>query len=98
MPGGIYLIQEAGKLVEMTEHPYDSEDLLQGLLEKYPMLLGGDQIDSETPRRWLLISREASLPSGNEGSGRWAVDHVFLDQDAIPTLTEVKRSTDSDPA
>lgn len=95
MSGGIYLIQEGGNLVEMAEHAYDSEDLLQELLEKYPALLAGDQIDSKTPRRWLLVSREASIPSEAEGSGRWAVDHVFLDQDAIPTLVEVKRSTDT---
>jgi len=30
-----------------------------------------------------------------EGGGRWSVDHLFLDQDAIPTLIEVKRSSDT---
>jgi hypothetical protein len=30
------------------------------------------------------------------GSGnRWSVDHLFLDQDAVPTIVEVKRSTDT---
>jgi hypothetical protein len=30
------------------------------------------------------------------GSGnRWSVDHLFLDQDAIPTIVEVKRSSDT---
>lgn len=33
---------------------------------------------------------------GEEGGGeRWSVDHLFLDQDAIPTLVEVKRSSDT---
>ena len=33
------------ELVEMHEQPYDSEDLLQTLLAKYPNLLaGGDQL------------------------------------------------------
>jgi hypothetical protein len=95
MNGGIYLIQDDGQLVEMKEQAYPSEELLQGLLAKYPSLLAGFQIDSATPRRWLLISREASLPSEEGGSGRWSVDHLFLDQDAIPTLVEVKRSTDT---
>ena len=27
--------------------------------------------------------------------GRWSVDHLFLDQDAVPTLVEVKRSSDT---
>jgi hypothetical protein len=95
MSGAIFLIQDNGELMEMNEDGYNSEDVLQTLLAKYPNLLAGDQINSEAPRRWLLVSREASLPSEEGGAGRWAVDHLFLDQDAIPTLVEVKRSTDT---
>lgn len=95
MSGGIYLIQDDGGLVEMSEQDYASEDLLQGLLAKYPNLLAGDRIDSDEPRRWLLVSREVSLASEEDGAGRWSVDHLFLDQDAIPTIVEVKRSTDT---
>ena len=93
--GGIFLIQNDEKLLEMTEQKYDSEDLLQGLLEKYPNLLAGDQIDSEVPRRWLLVSREFGVPDNEASGGRWSIDHLFLDQDGVPTLIEVKRSTDS---
>jgi len=93
--GGIYLIQDNGQLIEMTEQEYDSEDLLQELLAKYTNLLAGEQIDSESPRRFLLISREISLPSDENSAGRWSVDHLFLDQDAIPTIVEVKRSSDT---
>jgi len=95
MSGVIFLIQDNGQLMEMKEQGYDSEDILQTLLAKYPNLLAGDQINNEAPRRWLLISREASLPSEENQAGRWAVDHLFLDQDAVPTLVEVKRSTDT---
>jgi hypothetical protein len=42
-----------------------------------------------------LITREAPVPADDDGVGRWAVDHVFLDQEGIPTLVEVKRSTDT---
>lgn len=35
------------------------------------------------------------LASEEDGAGRWSVDHLFLDQDAIPTIVEVKRSTDT---
>ncbi|HSH95481.1 MAG TPA: hypothetical protein VK968_15165 [Roseimicrobium sp.] len=93
--GGIYLIQSDETLVELTEQPYDSEDLLQQLLAKYPSLLAGNQMDSTKPRRWLLVCREAAVPSEDGGPDRWSVDHLFLDQDAIPTLVEVKRSSDS---
>lgn len=95
MSGGIYLIQDNGQLVEMLEQPYDSEALLQELLAKYPNLLAGDQMNNASPRRWLLISREARLPSEEGGANRWSIDHLFLDQDAIPTLVEVKQSTDT---
>lgn len=95
MAQGIFLLQDNGELVEMTESPYDSEDLLQTLLEKYPRLLAGDQFDSAAPHRWLLVKREMEIPSEEAGTGRWSLDHLFLDQDAIPTLVEVKRSTDS---
>ena len=78
MPGGIYLIQEGGDLVEMAEQAYDSEDLLQELLENHPALLAGDQIDTTTPRRWLLVSREWARPRATRvwwgGGGRIALD------------------------
>jgi hypothetical protein len=95
MSGGIYLIQNDGQLVEMSERAYGSEDLLQGLLARYPNLLAGDQMNLSEPRRWLLVSRETGLPSEEGGGDRWSVDHLFLDQDAVPTIVEVKRSTDT---
>jgi hypothetical protein len=47
------------------------------------------------PRRWLLITREAGIPDAEGGQPRWSLDHLFIDQDAIPTLVEVKRSSDT---
>lgn len=95
MGGGIYLLRGDDGLVEMLEHAYDSEAVLQELLAKHPSLLAGDQLSGTSPRRWLLVAREASLPAEQDGGGRWSVDHLFLDQDAVPTLVEVKRSTDT---
>ena len=89
---GIFLIQSNGELIEMNETHYDSEDLLQKLLADYPSLLAGNQIDPTAPRKWLFIERESGVPSG--GVGRFSADHLFLDQDAIPTIVEVKRSSD----
>jgi len=96
MPGKIYLLDdENSELTSMEETQYDSEFLLQHLLAKHPDLLAGDQMNSDEPRRWLLVTREMSVPDTEGGSKRWSVDHLFLDQDAIPTLVEVKRSTDT---
>lgn len=93
MGSGIFLI-ENGQLVQMRDEPYDLEAILQDLLARYPDLLPGDQIDRTNPRRWLLVGREVLLRTEEAGPLRWSVDHVFLDQDGVPTLVEVKRSVD----
>ena len=79
----------------MRETPYEAEDVLQALIAKFPSLLAGDQYSGASARRWLLVGREAALPDDEDGGGRWSVDHLFLDQDAVPTLVEVKRSSDT---
>jgi hypothetical protein len=94
MHPGIFLLQDSG-LAELREQPYEAEHLLQSLIADHPHLLAGDQMDPAAARRWLLVGREMSVPSEEGGSGRWALDHLFLDQEGIPTLVEVKRSTDS---
>ena len=55
MVGKIYLVEDNGTLRSLEEQLYDSEDLLQTLLERYPDLLAGEQIDESSPRRWLLV-------------------------------------------
>src|SRR5438067_221536 len=95
MSGGIFLQRGEDDLVRMTEAPYDSEDVLQELLAKFPDLLAGDQLAGADARRWVLIDRESAVPDTKDGAGRWSVDHLFLDQDGVPTLVEVKRSSDT---
>ncbi len=95
MSNKIFLIGNNNKLSAMEEQPYDSEDILQELLEEYPDLLAGEQVDSDNPRRWLLITREMGVADDDNSADRWSIDHLFLDQDGIPTLVEVKRSTDT---
>lgn len=75
--------------LELTDH--SCEDDFQKLIEDHPDLLAGDQVDPASPRRWLLLKREAGVPSEQGGNDRWSLDHLFIDQDAIPTLVEVKR-------
>lgn len=95
MGEGIYVEQD-GELVNMAMAPYASEDVLQRLLEKHSVLLAGEQLTPNAePRRFLLVRREAGVPDVLGGGGRWSIDHLFVDQDGIPTLVEVKRSTDT---
>lgn len=91
----IFLVSDAGALQRVEHQLYASEDILQDLVGKYPELLAGDQIDPDAPPRWLLLRREAAIPDSAGGEDRWWLDHLLLDQFGIPTLVEVKRSTDT---
>ena len=93
--GRIFLIADGGDLVELEQQEYSSENQLQDLLARFPSLLPGDDFDPTSPRKWLLVSREAGIPGESDGGDRWSLDHLFLDQDGVPTLIEVKRSTDT---
>ena len=93
LSGGIFSLGDDGTLVQLSEQPYDSEDVLQTLLERHPELLAGELIDPDVPRQWLLISREIPFAGDDGDVGR--VDHVLIDQDGVPTFVEVKRSTDT---
>lgn len=90
-------LTESGKqgLTALEETGYVAERVLQRLLVDYPDLLPGDQINPENPRRWLLVSREMGVPDEADASGRWSLDHLFLDQDGIPTFVECKRGDDT---
>jgi len=79
----------------MNPQAYDAESLLQQLLSDHPQLLAGDQIDPESPRRFLLIQPEIGVPDAENQGTRWYLDHLFIDQDAIPTFVEVKRASDT---
>jgi hypothetical protein len=91
----IFLVEGERKLTPMTETNYVKEDDLQALLANYPDLLPGDQIDPDHPRRWILVAREVGVPGSDDETGRWSLDHLFLDQDGTPTFVECKRASDT---
>jgi hypothetical protein len=81
--------------VSLAAAPYEAEAVLQALLEHHPQLLAGYQMSRGDPRRFLLVCRETPVADHEGGGGRWSIDHVFVDQDGVPTLVEVKRSADT---
>ena len=95
MSGDGLFHMDGGVLVAMSETPYYAEDVLQELLERHPDLLAGGQMTPGDPRRWALIAREQGVPDKEFSGSRWSIDHLFVDQEAVPTLVEVKRSTDT---
>lgn len=90
----IWLIGPDGQqIVEMAASKYDREADFQSILAAHPALIDGKQVDPDDPRRWLLVSQEAVVPDAE--AGRWALDHLFVDQDGVATLVEVKRKSDT---
>ena len=92
----IYVMNEGGSLEPLTEKSFDTEDILQRLIADYPELLDGEQIRPRDPRRWLVVTREKGIADAPDSGNRWSVDHLMVDQDAVPTFVEVKRSSNSE--
>lgn len=92
MADTIFVLNEQGTLIPMQPTDYDAEPVLQRLLAEHPELLPLSA--GEGLARWLLVAREAGIPD-DSGGDRFALDHLFLDAEGVPTLVEVKRSSDS---
>lgn len=95
MADEMYLIPQQGDLIALANTAYASEADLQALLADHPALLAGGQISPEDPRRWLLVSREKGLADRADAGSRWSVDHLFIDHEGVPTIVEVKRSSNT---
>src|SRR3954468_19873447 len=78
--------------VAMRETPYGAEDVLQQLIEEHPEMLGGE--DAAYGSR-VLVRREAGVSDREDAGARWSLDHLYVDARGIPTLVEVKRSSDT---
>lgn len=92
---GIFVLRDDADLVALQPASFATEDDFQRLLASFPELLAGDQINAQEPRRFFLVAREKGIASEEGGADRWSLDHLFLDQDGVPTLVEVKRGTDT---
>ena len=88
---GIYL-RHGNTYIAMRETRYDSEDVLQQLIERHPEMLAGDDAAHGS---LLLVRREAGLSDEADAGARWSLDHLYLDANGVPTLVEVKRKGDT---
>lgn len=86
----VVLFDEHDEPVVLTAERYDVEKALEDRLVKCPDLLAGAQMTPEEPRRWLLVRQQ--FPLRSRGGNDWSADILFLDQDAVPTVIEVKRA------
>jgi hypothetical protein len=87
-----FIYQRTGghEWTRLAARPFARETELQELLLRCPQLLPGDQIDPDSPRRWIVVDREALLRHEEAQAPSWYADHLLLDQDGIPTLVETK--------
>ena len=94
--GSVYVVKQ-----DSTSEPMkpvlcrDEGKELQLILQNNFNLLPGDQIDPDSPCRWMLIKREMPVPDPCTGSARWNIDFFFVDQSATPTFVECKRYLDT---
>jgi len=95
MTGGMFVFTDQKKLVSMRAAEFAKEDDFQRLLAENPALLSGEHNDAESARGWVLVAREKGIPAEQGGGSWWSVDHLFLDQDGVPTFVEVKRQSDT---
>src|SRR3712207_5102953 len=87
----IFLAVE-GALTALRKADYDSEDVLQRLLEEFPELIAG-VATAGASAKLLLVRRE--MPVAAADSVGLSHDHLFLDQSGVPVLVEVKRASDT---
>ena len=92
----IYVRNAEGRLEPLEEEPFSTEDALQRLLAEHPELLDGEQMRPGDPRRWILVKPEQGIPDTPGTAARWSLDLLVIDQDATPTLVEVKRGANTD--
>lgn len=91
----LWMRVESGALVPLDAGQFSREDELQRLLAEHPEILSSALGTTGTEERWLLIRRELPIGLDDEDERtRWSLDHLFIDGQGMPTLVEVKRSSD----
>lgn len=88
MPG-VFSLRD-GELIQLAESPYETEDILQELVERFPAL-----VSPEDDEPWILVRREAGVRFGERDGTVGSLDHLYLDAYGVPTLVEVKRASDT---
>lgn len=85
----IYMVDVDGGLRRMTPSAPENEDRMQTLVARHPELITDGDGDL------LLIRREQAIADGEDGAGRWSLDHLFVTREAVPVLVELKRAVDT---
>jgi hypothetical protein len=79
-------VRSGDTLTKLAEEDLTEAEGLQTWLADNPELLAGEEMEPDDPRRFLLVRREAPMAG-------LALDHLFVDQEAVPTLVETKKAS-----
>lgn len=90
MADKIFIVGTNNTLTKVDKAKFDNEDMFQRLLAEHPAILTGS-----TGVPPLLIKRELGVPDTEAGANRWSLDHLYIDERAVPILVEVKRASDT---
>ncbi|MCD7770030.1 MAG: hypothetical protein LUH36_07960 [Oscillospiraceae bacterium] len=85
--GNTLYLMSGKKALPAKEYHYEYEDELQQLIENNPHLLFGTSEGTEL----ILVQREFTV-SDDFGM---SLDHLFVDENGVPVLVEVKRAVDT---
>ena len=83
-----------GYALKVKEGRYEKEADLQKIVEDNPNLIARNwSIGRE--RKLYLVNREQSVFISEDDGTSYSLDHLLVDDEGIPVLVEVKRSTDT---
>ena len=93
MDNKLFLMND-GQANEMQVKKYDKEAYLQKIIKDNPNLLARS-LDDGTFKKLYLVKQEYSIKELEYGHISYSLDHFMVDEEGIPVLVEVKRSTDT---
>ncbi|HOO97002.1 MAG TPA: hypothetical protein PKV16_04495 [Caldisericia bacterium] len=88
MEDRIYKLTGDSELEELEQCCFVAEAELQVLIAKHPKLIMQDP----KTQKFLLVDRELGIPITYDGANKYSLDHLFIDENGVPVLVEVKRS------
>lgn len=92
MGSSLFFMTPDGGASLASEARYEAESDLQKIVAENPQLLMLDPASAD--EELMLVRQEFPIRDPDDSSIFYSLDHLFLDQDGVPVLVEVKRSSD----
>ena len=78
------------KIEVLNPNEFQEEILLENLISDYPDLISVDEIT-----RHFVVKRQQPILDSEQGEHEYYLDVLFIDENGVPVLAEVKRHTDT---